>query len=617
MSTTSLTIYFLIVLCVHLNPLALARDESQFIYNGFHGANNLHLDGFAKIFPNGLLQLTNQFIYNGFHGANNLHLDGSAKIFPNGLLQLTNNSGQQTGRTFYKFPIRFKPDTLSFSTHFVFAIVPKRKDIGLNGIAFAISPSMDFRQAVGSQYFGLLNVSNNGLASNHLLAIELDTLMNAEFNDTDGNHVGIDDVNSLRSNVSASAMYYSSNEGINKRLDLKSGNPIQVWIDYDEVENQLNVTLAPMKSMKPEKPLLSTQINLSTILSDYVYVGFSGATGSIEGGAHYVLGWSFNKSGKAQNLQLSELPSLPHQRKPREKPGIEITVTLIAVSTILIVLIMGFLFLYFVRMKKYEEVHEDWEEEYGPHRFRYKDLYKATKGFVDEELLGAGVLGRSVFEVSEISDQLKFLDIPMQYPDEAPTFDGRPDPKAFIDWVHKMNRFFDWHKLSDDRKVRFAKLKAPILWLSCVTTTSTDVFAFGAFMLEVACGRRPIEPQRLPEEIVLVDWVLENWNKGTVLGTVDPKLGGDYLKDEMELVLKLGLLCSHSKTAMSPSMRQVVQYLGGDALFPEILHEATSIGVLYMGNETSAEFGLSFPSSIEKSSIGSMASTESILNSGH
>ncbi|GFS38272.1 RING/FYVE/PHD zinc finger superfamily protein [Actinidia rufa] len=58
----------------------------------------------------------------------------------------------------------------------------------------------------------------------------------------------------------------------------------------------------------------------------------------------------------------------------------------------------------------------------------------------------------------------------MQYPDEAPTFDGRPDPNAFIDWVHEMNRFFDWHKLSDDRKMRFAKLKltsrAKFFWQS-------------------------------------------------------------------------------------------------------------------------------------------------------
>ena len=58
----------------------------------------------------------------------------------------------------------------------------------------------------------------------------------------------------------------------------------------------------------------------------------------------------------------------------------------------------------------------------------------------------------------------------MQYPDEASTFDGRPDPKAFIDWVNEMDHFFDWHKLSDDRKVQFAKLKlirrAKFFWLN-------------------------------------------------------------------------------------------------------------------------------------------------------
>ena len=47
----------------------------------------------------------------------------------------------------------------------------------------------------------------------------------------------------------------------------------------------------------------------------------------------------------------------------------------------------------------------------------------------------------------------------MQYPDETPTFDGRPYPKAFINWVNEMSHFFECHKLSDDRKVRFVKLK--------------------------------------------------------------------------------------------------------------------------------------------------------------
>ncbi|GFS43673.1 hypothetical protein Acr_00g0086370 [Actinidia rufa] len=54
-------------------------------------------------------------------------------------------------------------------------------------------------------------------------------------------------------------------------------------------------------------------------------------------------------------------------------------------------------------------------------------------------------------EHAELQRQIGYLlhkgfvreNIPMQYLDEAPTFDGRPDPKAFIDWFHEMNRFFD------------------------------------------------------------------------------------------------------------------------------------------------------------------------------
>ena len=55
----------------------------------------------------------------------------------------------------------------------------------------------------------------------------------------------------------------------------------------------------------------------------------------------------------------------------------------------------------------------------------------------------------------------------MQYP-EAPTFDGRPDLKAFIDWVYEIDHFFECYKLSDERKVQFAKLKlidrAKLFW---------------------------------------------------------------------------------------------------------------------------------------------------------
>nr|DAD40750.1 TPA_asm: hypothetical protein HUJ06_015073 [Nelumbo nucifera] len=46
------------------------------------------------------------------------------------------------------------------------------------------------------------------------------------------------------------------------------------------------------------------------------------------------------------------------------------------------------------RKRKFTELVEDWEMEYEPHRFKYKDLYLAIKGFRDKELLGSGGFGR-------------------------------------------------------------------------------------------------------------------------------------------------------------------------------------------------------------------------------
>ncbi|KAI8016507.1 L-type lectin-domain containing receptor kinase I.8 [Camellia lanceoleosa] len=437
MITTPKPVHFLLLFYVCLKTLVLAQDENQFIYNGFQGAN--------------------------------LHLDGLAQIHPNGLLQLTNTSEKQSGHAFYQLPIKFNdslPQTLSFSTNFVFIMVPENTANG-HGIAFSISPSTNFTGAFTTYFLGLLNSTNNGLASNHLLAIELDTNKNEQFNDIDNNHVGID-VNDLTSIDSVTASYYSSREGKNKTLQLISGNPKQVWIDYDGVKNLLNVTLAPIPSPKPNRPLLSTSIDLSPILLDSMYVGFSSSTGEAATN-HYILGWSFNKSGTSKSIEISKLPSLPQQRKSRGKQVIAIIVSPVTLSIMLIFTII--VIVCRVRRKKYEDIQEDWEQEYGTQRFSYKDLYKATK------------------------------------------------------------------------------------------------------------------------EMVLIDWVIENWKQGTILEASDPRLRGEYLKEEMELVLKLGLFCSHPNVAVRPSMRQVVQYLDGDALFPnDILLDIAGIGTLGVRNEVSPEF---------------------------
>ena len=42
---------------------------------------------------------------------------------------------------------------------------------------------------------------------------------------------------------------------------------------------------------------------------------------------------------------------------------------------------------------------------------------------------------------------------------DAPTFDGSLDPKVSIDWEGDMDQYFDWYEMSEDRKVKFAKLR--------------------------------------------------------------------------------------------------------------------------------------------------------------
>ncbi|MCI48531.1 L-type lectin-domain containing receptor kinase S.4-like, partial [Trifolium medium] len=55
---------------------------------------------------------------------------------------------------------------------------------------------------------------------------------------------------------------------------------------------------------------------------------------------------------------------------------------------------------------------------------------------------------------------------------------------------------------------------APELLRTGIATTSSDVFAFAALLLEVVCGRRPIDLKALQEELVLVDWVWERFKDG-------------------------------------------------------------------------------------------------------
>ncbi|XP_022766241.1 probable L-type lectin-domain containing receptor kinase VI.1 [Durio zibethinus] len=601
------------------------------------------------------------FILNGFNRSESkLTLEGGSIIRPSGALKLTNKSHDTIGHAFYSEPIQMldkksspSPNASSFSTTFVFAIVPPSSGRGGHGLAFTLSPSKQFPGAAAGHYMGIFNSNTDALPSNHIFAVEFDTVNGFnDDSDSEGNHVGVN-INSMYSKAMEPASYYLNNTERNEEIKLESGDPIHAWIEYDG--SFVNVTISPLNRDKPSKPLISYPIGLTPFVEETMYVGFSASTGKMPS-SHFILGWSFSTNGEASQLNISQLPVPP----PNEKNGSSfdplIIGLIVALSTVT-VLLLGILiyFTLYKRNGKSEDL-EDWELE-CPHRFRYKDLYAATRGFKQSEIIGVGgfgavykgVLPTTGTEVAVKKINRNSIQGPREFAAEIESL-GRLRHKNLVNlqgWCKQKNDLlliYDYipngslHSLLFNQKQGFVLsweqrfniikgIAAGLLYLheewelvvihrdvkssnvlidaemnarlgdfglarlydhgtdshttnivgtvgyiapefarNGKASTSSDVFAYGVLLLEVVSGKKPVDSRNF----FLVDWVIECHQMGQILDTTDPKLNSSYVIEEVKLVLLLGLLCSHPKPEVRPSMRKVVRYLNGDDQLPSI-----------------------------------------------
>ncbi|KAF5482218.1 hypothetical protein F2P56_002807 [Juglans regia] len=621
-----------------------------------------------------------------------LKLLGDAHL-NNGSVRLTRdlpvpNSG--AGRVLYSEPIKFRlPGTrfpASFSTFFSFSVANLNPSSIGGGLAFVISPEDETVGDAGG-FLGLL--AEQGSPSG-FVAVEFDTLLDVEFKDINGNHVGLD----LNSMVSAQV---GDLEAVG--IDLKSGNLVNAWIEYDGSSRVFNISVS-YSNLKPKEPLLSFSLDLDEYVNDFMYVGFSGSTqGSTE--IHNVEWWSFSSSfdpssgsgsGSAlsppppatsmMNQTADSLKSPPPSQAPSGSDSISSTsqknskssschnqlckqgpgavAGVVTAGAFVLALFAGALIWVYSKKIRHVKKPDSLASEIikMPKEFSYRQLKSATKCFNANRIIGHGAFGTvykgilpetgDIFAVKRCSHnsqgKTEFLSelsiigtlrhrnlvrlqgwchekgeillvydlmpngsldkalfearIPLPWPHRRKILLGVASALAYLHQecenqvihrdVKSSNIMLDEgfnarlgdfglarqieHDKSPDATVAAGTMGylAPEYLLTGRATEKTDVFSYGAVVLEVASGRRPIETGagRVGASSNLVEWVWSLHKEGRLLTVADARLGGEFDEGEMRRVLLVGLACSHPDPLARPTMRGVVQMLVGEAEVP-------------------------------------------------
>ncbi|TVU11320.1 hypothetical protein EJB05_44896, partial [Eragrostis curvula] len=133
-------------------------------------------------------------------------------------------------------------------------------------------------------------------------------------------------------------------------------------------------------------------------------------------------------------------------------------------------------------------------------------------------------------------------------------------------------------------------------------STDTDMYSFGVLLLEVACGRRPIDPEEEESKVRLIDWVWQLYGSSTLFDAADPRLCAEFDGQEMERAMVVGLWCVHPDYGVRPSIRQAMSVLQFEAPLPELPPEMPT--PLYHVQRQAGGYRSGYTSSVRSSSEG-------------
>ncbi|XP_027361971.1 agglutinin-2-like [Abrus precatorius] len=260
----------LVTLIFFLSLITIVKSDSfDFNFPSFEaGVKSIVVDGDANT-RGGVLQLTKKDQY----GNPTQHSVGLAAFV--GTIHL---SDKKTGKT------------ADFTSEFSFVVNPKGAQLHGDGFTFFISSiDFDFPDNSSGGFLGLFNEETAfNTSKNQVVAVEFDSFANEwdpNYPVSDFPHIGID-INSIRSSVTVPWPSESQPQGAIGKAR----------ISYESASKLLSVAVSyPNSPVRLNASVLSYPVNLASVLSEYVFVGFSGTTGDLVE-TNDILSWSFSSS---------------------------------------------------------------------------------------------------------------------------------------------------------------------------------------------------------------------------------------------------------------------------------------------------------------------------------
>ncbi|XP_020206016.1 probable L-type lectin-domain containing receptor kinase S.5 [Cajanus cajan] len=280
-----------------------------------------------------------------------------------------------SGRVFYREQLKLwdreRGMKSSFNSTFVFSVVPVTSPGG-EGFAFILTDDASLQINSGGQWLGIVNSTSIGVTN--IVAVEFDTRKSYP-EDINDNHVGVD----------VKSIYSIKQEPLGPHgVNISSGTNVVATIYFDANEGKMTIFVSTSGDLKLRTPVLTVERDLSELLPEDIYVGFSASTGEYTQ-INAIRSWNF--SSWEEYIE----------KNPKNLTWLWILIPIIVVGGACGLAAISYWKK--VNKKKHgmeEDLHVELEiksSSNAPHKFQLKELLAATRNFHSSNKLGKGGFG--------------------------------------------------------------------------------------------------------------------------------------------------------------------------------------------------------------------------------